>query len=308
MENKPKIVEVRNLSHRYSVNWAIRDINFEISERGVVGLLGSNGAGKSTTMNIICGVLNQTEGDVLLGGINIRENPIEAKKLLGFLPQRAPLHPELTVDEYLWHCADIRRIPKSEIPAAIERAERKCGLTEYSRRLIRNLSGGYQQRVGIAQSIIHNPPFVVLDEPTNGLDPNQIVQVRQLIREIAEERAVLISTHILPEVQALCDQIKMIEHGRMVFSGTLAEFNNCAAPSTLVAMMDAAPSDEVLLSIPTVRRIERITPRRLRIHFEGDDSIVHEIMRRSVDGGWQLSEIFLEKQSLDTVFAKLSGK
>ena len=122
MENKPKIVEVRNLSHRYSVNWAIRDINFEISERGVVGLLGSNGAGKSTTMNIICGVLNQTEGDVLLGGINIRENPIEAKKLLGFLPQRAPLHPELTVDEYLWHCADIRRIPKSEIPAAIERA------------------------------------------------------------------------------------------------------------------------------------------------------------------------------------------
>ncbi|WP_418991084.1 ABC transporter ATP-binding protein [Alistipes sp.] len=308
MENKPKIIEVKHLSHRYSVDWAIRDIDFEIDSKGVVGLLGSNGAGKSTTMNIICGVLNQTEGEVLLSGINTRENPIEAKKLLGFLPQRAPLHPDLTVDEYLYHCADIRRIPKSEIAAAMRRAKEKCGIMEYSKRLIKNLSGGYQQRVGIAQSIIHNPPFVVLDEPTNGLDPNQIVQVRGLIREIAEERAVLISTHILPEVQATCDQIKMIEHGRMVFSGSLAQFNNYAAPSTLVAILDAAPPTGELLAIPSVRRVERITDKRMRIHFEGPDTILREIMRRSVEKGWQLSEIFLEKESLDTVFAKLSGK
>ncbi len=308
METSPKIIEVKHLSHRYSVDWAIRDIGFEITEKGVVGLLGSNGAGKSTTMNIICGVLNQTEGEVLLGGIDTRKEPIRARKLLGFLPQRAPLHPDLTVDEYLYHCADIRLVPKAEIPAAIERAKRKCGLTEYSRRLIRNLSGGYQQRVGIAQSIIHNPPFVVLDEPTNGLDPNQIHQVRELIREIASERAVLVSTHILPEVQATCDRIMMIEHGRMVFRGSLAEFNNYAAPSTLVAMMDAAPPTEELLAIPAVRRVERITSKRMRIHFEGDDSILQRIMQRSIDGGWQLSEIYLEKESLDTVFAKLSGK
>lgn len=308
MENKNKIVEVKNLSHRYSVNWAVRDINFDITEKGVVGLLGSNGAGKSTTMNIICGVLNQTEGDVLLNGINTRENPIEAKKQIGFLPQRAPLHTDLTVDEYLYHCADIRLIPKSEIPAAMLRAKEKCGIMDYSQRLIKNLSGGYQQRVGIAQSIIHNPPFVVLDEPTNGLDPNQIIQVRGLIREIAEDRAVLISTHILPEVQATCDHIKMIEHGKMVFSGTIAEFNNYAAPSTLIALMDAAPATEVLMQIPSVRRIERITAKRMRIHFEGNDEIIREIMHRSVDGGWQLSEVFLEKESLDTVFAKLSGK
>lgn len=308
MENKNKIVEVRSLSHRYSVNWAIHDINFEITEKGVVGLLGSNGAGKSTTMNIICGVLNQTEGDVLLGGINTRENPIAAKKLLGFLPQRAPLHTELTVDEYLYHCADIRLVPKAEIPAAITRAKEKCGLVEYSQRLIKNLSGGYQQRVGIAQAIIHNPPFVVLDEPTNGLDPNQIVQVRHLIREIAEDRAVLISTHILPEVQATCDHIKMIEHGKMVFSGTIAEFNGYMAPCTLTMMMDAAPADEELLAIPTVRRVERITSKRLRLHFDGEESIVREVMRRSVEKGWQLSEIYLEKESLDSIFAKLSGK
>lgn len=308
MENKPKIVEVRSLSHRYSVNWAIRDINFEICEKGVVGLLGSNGAGKSTTMNIICGVLNQTEGEVLLGGVNTRENPIEAKKQLGFLPQKAPLHTDLTVDEYLYHCADIRRIPKAEIPAAMQRAKEKCGIMEHSQRLIKNLSGGYQQRVGIAQAIIHNPSFVVLDEPTNGLDPNQIVQVRKLIREIAEDRAVLISTHILPEVQATCDHIKMIEHGRMVFSGTIGEFNSYMAPCTLTAMMDAAPSDEELMQIPFVRRVERITAKRLRLHFEGGEQIMHEVMRRSVEKGWCLSEIYMEKESLDSIFAKLSGK
>lgn len=308
MENKPKIVEVKGLSHRYSVNWAIRDINFEIAEKGVVGLLGSNGAGKSTTMNIICGVLNQTEGEVLLGGINTRENPIEAKKQLGFLPQKAPLHTELTVDEYLYHCADIRRISKAEIPAAMQRAKEKCGIMEHSQRLIKNLSGGYQQRVGIAQAIIHNPSFVVLDEPTNGLDPNQIVQVRELIREIAEERAVLISTHILPEVQATCDHIMMIEHGRMVFSGTIGEFNNYMAPCTLTAMMDATPSDEELMQIPSVRRVERITAKRLRLHFDGGEEVLREVMRRSVEKGWCLSEIYMEKESLDSIFAKLSGK
>ena len=155
-----KIVEVKHLSHKYSVDWAIRDINFEIKENGVFGLLGSNGAGKSTTMNIICNVLTQTEGDVFINGINLREHPIEAKKFIGFLPQKAPLHTEMTVDEYLYHCADIRLMPKKEIPKAMERAKEKCGITHFSKRQIRNLSGGYQQRVGIAQAIIHNPLFV----------------------------------------------------------------------------------------------------------------------------------------------------
>ena len=232
-----KIVEVRHLSHRYSVDWAIRDINIEIVEKGVFGLLGSNGAGKSTTMNIICNVLTQTEGDVFINGINLRENPIEAKRFIGFLPQKAPLHTEMTVDEYLYHCADIRLMPKKEIPQAIERAKEKCGITHFSKRQIRNLSGGYQQRVGIAQAIIHNPLFVILDEPTNGLDPNQIAEVRHLIRDIAKDRAVLISTHILPEVQAVCDYIMMIEHGQKVFEGTINAFNTYMSPSVLMTIM-----------------------------------------------------------------------
>ena len=196
------IVSVRNLSHRYSVQWAIKDINFEISEKGVTGLLGSNGAGKSTTMNIICGVLNQTEGDVFINGINLRENPVDAKKNIGFLPQQPPLYADLTVGEYLRHAALLRLVDRKEVDAAVDLALEKCSIAHFRDRLIKNLSGGYQQRVGIAQAIVHNPQFVVLDEPTNGLDPNQIVDIRNLIRDIAKHHSVLLSTHILSEVQA----------------------------------------------------------------------------------------------------------
>ena len=219
------IVEARHLSHRYATQWAIQDINFEISQRGILGLLGSNGAGKSTTMNIICGVLNQTEGEVFINGINLRTDPVEAKKYIGFLPQRPPLYPELSVDEYLTYCARLRLMDAREIRQAVDTAEAKCGITHFKKRLIGNLSGGYQQRVGIAQAIVHNPRFVVLDEPTNGLDPVQIVEVRHLIKEIAAERAVMLSTHILSEVQATCDKIKMIEHssGRYYTTGHCPE-------------------------------------------------------------------------------------
>lgn len=304
-----KIVEVKHLSHRYSVDWAIKDINFEISTKGVFGLLGSNGAGKSTTMNIICNVLTQTEGDVFINGVDLRKDPITAKKFIGFLPQKAPLHTDMTVDEYLYHCADIRLMPKSEIPVAVERAKAKCGIAHFSKRVISNLSGGYQQRVGIAQSIIHDPMFVILDEPTNGLDPNQIIEIRRLIREIAEERAVLISTHILPEVQAACDYIMMIEHGNMVFKGSIEEFNNYMDPSVLLVIMHNAPEgDSELLKIEGMERVERLTRTRFRLHFKGDDSIVSRVVNEAVRNNWHLREISLEKESLDKVFAKLSGK
>ena len=199
------IVKVEHLSHRYSVQWAIRDINFEITENGIYGLLGSNGAGKSTTMNIMCGVLKQTEGEVFIKGVSMRENPVEAKRYIGFLPQKPPLYNDLTVEEFLAFTANIRRIPTGEVAEAIKVVMGRCGLSHFRKRLVRNLSGGYQQRLGIAQAIIHNPAFVVLDEPTNGLDPNQIVEIRHLIKEIAEERTVILSTHILSEVQATCD-------------------------------------------------------------------------------------------------------
>src|SRR6186713_352174 len=212
------IVKIERLSHKYSSSWAIRDINMEIGSTGIVGLLGSNGAGKSTTMNILCGVLNQTEGSVYIDGIDLRKEPERAKQQIGFLPQTPPLYMDFTVDEYLTNCAYLRSMKKPQVPAALEEAKERCGIAHFSDRLIRNLSGGYRQRVGIAQAIIHRPKLVVLDEPTNGLDPNQIIEVRSLIKEIATSHAVIFSTHILSEVQVLCRDIQMIEEGRMVFS------------------------------------------------------------------------------------------
>ena len=303
MENS--IVKVEHLSHRYSVQWAIRDIDFEINQRGILGLLGSNGAGKSTTMNIICGVLKQTEGNVYINGINLRENPVEAKKNVGFLPQKAPLHLDFTVDEYLTYCAELHMVDKTRIKAAGDEAKERCGITHFSKRVLRNLSGGYQQRVGIAQAIVHNPKFVVLDEPTNGLDPNQIVEVRHLIKEIAEERSVLLSTHILSEVQATCREIKMIENGQMIFSGTIEQFDNYIQPNTLLLELDTPPM-ECDLMLPGISKVETLSERRFRLRYDGDQDTAKRVAEQCVTRGWGLIELVIEKSSLDAVFAQLS--
>jgi len=302
------IVKVENLSHRYSVQWAIRDINFEITKNGIYGLLGSNGAGKSTTMNIMCGVLKQTEGNVYIKGINTREKPVEAKRHIGFLPQKPPLHMDLTVEEYLVHCANLRHIPAKEVKKSVSEVLSRCQISHFQKRLIRNLSGGYQQRVGIAQAIIHKPDFVVLDEPTNGLDPNQIVEIRHLVKEIAEERTVVLSTHILPEVQATCDYIRMIEQGTLVFAGTVEEFDNYIVPSTvLVSLISMPPADE-LRAIPGVVGVEELGGTKYRLQFTDAQEVMEKVVETSVAKGWRLNEIQLERSSLDAIFAELSKK
>jgi ABC-2 type transport system ATP-binding protein len=306
MENA--IVKVENLSHRYNSQWAVRDINFEIRSQGVVGLLGSNGAGKSTTMNIICGVVKQTKGDVFINGINLKDNPVEAKRNIGFMPQKLPLYQDFTVEEYITYCADLRMVEKTQVKKSVKEAMERCGVAHFRERLLRNLSGGYQQRVGIAQAIVHNPRFVVLDEPTNGLDPNQIVEVRNLIKEIALDRSVLLSTHILTEVQATCQEIKMIEEGQMVFSGTLDMFDNYIEPNTLVLSLDTPPDQEELLKLEGVKSIEQLAPSRFRLGYDGDKKTAQRIAGSSVNNGWGLMELIIEKSSLDAVFARLSKK
>lgn len=304
------LVKVQNLSHRYNLQWAIKDINFEIGQKGILGLLGSNGAGKSTTMNIICGVLNQTEGKVFISGIDTKENPVEARKNIGFLPQKPPLYPDLTVDEYLTYSAQLRLMEKSKIKKAVEEAKEKCGISHFSRRLIGNLSGGYQQRVGIAQAIIHNPIFIILDEPTNGLDPNQILEVRHLIGNIAKEHAVLLSTHILSEVHAICDQILMIENGSLIFSGSINDFDNYLQANTFTVSFLHTPSLEELEAIPGIIKLESISDyeAKYRVTFDGDPDITAAVVEKSVIGGWGLNEISIEKTSMDEIFAELSGK
>lgn len=305
--DKP-IVKIVNLSHRYSIQWAVRDINMEISRRGIYGLLGSNGAGKSTLMNIICGVLRQTRGDVYIDGTDTRSEPVKAKQCIGFLPQKPPLHTDLTVEEYLRYTAFLRRIPDDKIAAAIDSALEKCGLLHFRKRLIKNLSGGYQQRVGIAQAIIHEPVLVVLDEPTNGLDPNQILEVRALIREIAEERTVILSTHILTEVQALCDHIYMVEQGQIVFHGTVDEFDNYIAPSSLVVGLASPPEIAELLALEGILAVEELAGNRFRVRYADVAQATGALVSASVADGWQLNEIGVEKNSLDSIFAELSRK
>lgn len=302
------IVSVKNLSHRYSVQWAVKDVSFEINEKGVTGLLGSNGAGKSTTMNIICGVLNQTQGDVFINGVNLRENPVEAKKNIGFLPQQPPLYTDLTVGEYLRHAAFLRLVEPDKVDEAVDLALEKCSITHFRDRLIKNLSGGYQQRVGIAQAIVHNPQFVVLDEPTNGLDPNQIVDIRNLIRDIAKHHAVLLSTHILSEVQAICDNIYMIESGKLVFSGAMEEFDNYVAPESFIVEFANSPSKEVLENLTENNGIEALEDGSYRIFLKDDISITEKYIQESVKQNWNLKNIYVERASLSEIFAQLSGK
>ena len=302
------VLKVERLSHRYSIQWAIRDINFEIPAKGIYGLLGSNGAGKSTTMNIICGVIKQTEGQVFVKGIDTRVDPVGAKRLIGFLPQKPPLYNDLTVEEYLTHTARLRWVEKDKLKPAVEEAMEHCGISHFRKRLIKNLSGGYQQRVGIAQAIVHKPDLVIFDEPTNGLDPNQIVEVRHLIRDIAEERTVILSTHILTEVQAICDRIMMIEEGRLVFMGTVEEFDNYITPNTLCVSFVDAPATEALSRIEGVQGVEELGPGRFRLRFADAQEVTDQVVRESVSRGWRLSELRVEKSSLDNIFAELSKK
>ncbi len=300
------IVRIVGLSHRYTTAWAIRDINIEINKKGIYGLLGSNGAGKSTTMNILCGALNQTVGEVYISGIDIRKRPIEAKKHIGFLPQIAPLYLDLTVYEYLLYCARLREMEESAIPAALEEVMNSCGIVHVRDRLLKNLSGGYRQRVGIAQSIVHKPKLVILDEPTNGLDPIQIIEVRNLIKDIAHDRTVILSSHILSEIQLLCQEIIMVEQGKLVFSDSMDAFNNYIAPQSMLLEFENAPSAEVLGAIRGVNRVERLTSKSFRIFYDGSKTVSETIITTSVEQQWRMTQLAVEKNSIDEIFKQLT--
>ena len=302
------ILKIERLSHKYSTSWAIRDINLEIGQHGITGLLGSNGAGKSTTMNILCGALNPTEGNVYINGVDLRARPELAKKEIGFLPQNPPLYTDLTTDEYLGDCAELRLMEKSKIKGAVEEAKERCGITHVGSRLIGNLSGGYRQRIGIAQAIIHKPRLVVMDEPTNGLDPNQLIEVRKLIREIALHHAVLLSSHILSEIHLLCKEIIMIEAGRIVFADSMDAFDNYMQPHSILMRMEDPPPVAELLNIRGVTKAEFLTASQVRVYFEGDPEITERLVAASILHRWRLREISLERGQLDDTFKQLSSQ
>ena len=301
------ILDVADLSHRYTKDWALRDVGLSVTSGGVIGLLGSNGAGKSTFMNIVAGCLSQTQGTVVVDGLDVRQHPLASRRRIGFLPQQAPLSFELTIDEYLRFCAGLRGVADGEIDAAVDFVVDRCGLSPMRRRLISNLSGGYRQRVGIAQALVHRPPLIILDEPTVGLDPNQIRGVRALIAEIGQEHTVLFSTHILSEVEMLCRDVMMIERGEIVFHGEIDSFRNTVTPSALVLVSARPPEPEMLQAeLNCVTEVERVGPAKLRIAYNGGRDIVEALISLGRGRDWGIDEIYFEKSSLEDVFGILS--
>lgn len=303
-------VRVEHVTHSYSGTFkAVDDVSFEIRGCRITGLLGANGAGKSTIMNIICGSLTPTSGDVFINSHSIRTDAVAAKKQIGFLPQKPPLLTDLTVEEYLRYAANLRLV--NGVGKAVDEALEKCQITHFRKRLIKHLSGGYQQRVGIAQALIHKPSFIVLDEPTNGLDPMQIIEIRKLIRDISEDCLVMLSTHILHEVQLTCERILMMSSSHLIFNGDIDSFNHSIRPNSILVSMGSMPDDEVLLALEEIRSVEPASehPGFFRLTIEGDaDEICEKIITLSGQNGWRLREISKEMPSADDIFKYLVNR
>lgn len=253
------MIEVKNLTKRYGNHTAISDLTFTIEKGVIYGFLGPNGAGKSTTMNIITGCLGATEGEVLVDGHSISEEPMLAKKLIGYLPEQPPLYTDMTPLEYLTFVASAKHISRSEQTKQIDGVMDKAGIQEVRNRLIRNLSKGYRQRVGIAQALLGNPEIIILDEPTVGLDPAQIIEIRDLIRLLGKDHTIILSSHILSEVQAVCDSIMIISNGRLVASDTPENLTKLFAGTTTLHLEAKGDLENVRHILSGVERIEDIT-------------------------------------------------
>jgi len=300
------LVQVENLSRSYGPHLAVDNISFHVNRGEVLGFLGPNGAGKSTTMQMLTGNLSPDCGRVLIDGADILDQPMQAKAAIGYLPEHPPLYRELTVDEYLCYAARLNRIPRPQIAAALQQAKERCGLADMGKRLVGNLSKGYQQRVGIAQAIIHRPPVVILDEPTVGLDPLQIREIRGLIRELGGDHSVIISTHILPEVQATCDHVQIINHGSLVLSDSIDGLARQMEPSSLIVALQQSPEPAELSAIAGVESVDALERGRWCIHFKPGDSPAERLAERAAVQGWRLTELIPERLSLEQIFVDIT--
>ena len=308
------LVQVENLSRSYGPHLAVDNINFHVSRGEVLGFLGPNGAGKSTTMQMLTGNLAPSRGKVLINGHDMLDQPLQAKAAIGYLPEHPPLYRELTVNEYLNYAARLNRIAAGSIRAAVDRAKRRCGLADMGKRLIANLSKGYQQRVGIAQAVIHSPPVVVLDEPTVGLDPLQIRQIRELIRELRDEHSVIISTHILPEVQATCDRVQIIHHGTLVLSDSIDGLARQMRANSLIVGLRRPPADSALLDIHSIRDVDALGEQRWRVHLNSAprasestaETTAASIATLAAEQDWGLFELTPERLSLEQIFVDIT--
>lgn len=299
-------VEASELTRIYGGRKAVSEVSFNLNKGEVLGFLGPNGAGKSTTMKMITGNLAPSSGSVKICGIDMIENPREAKALIGYLPEQPPLYREMTVDEFLTIAARLHRVSGRHIKRAVELAKERCGLTEMSKRLIENLSKGYQQRVGIAQAIIHNPMVVILDEPTVGLDPIQIRDIRALIKELGGAYSVILSTHILPEVEMVCDHVQIIHKGQLVFNGGIDVLKQQRQGNKLLVGLSNPPAESELLKVPGIVGVEALANGLLRIQHAEGSTPAEALVQAAVANQWGLHQINPDQTSLEDVFVQLT--
>ncbi|MFA7057498.1 MAG: ATP-binding cassette domain-containing protein [Candidatus Cloacimonadales bacterium] len=307
------MIRLENLVKDYGTVRAVNSIDFEINEGEILGFLGPNGAGKSTTLKMITCYLNPTAGNIHVGKYNVVENSAEIRSMIGYLPETNPLYTEMTVYDYLKYVATMRNIKGKEFNTAFKRTIDKCGLKEVVAKPIHTLSKGFKQRVGLAQAIIHNPRILILDEPTSGLDPNQIVEIRELIKELGKEKTVVLSSHILQEVQALCDRIIIINRGKIVADGSQADLTeDYSNRARLIIQVDASQEDLTKISgvIPSAKLVscKSILDGFNEAVFEytPTNDVRKEIYNYIKQQDWTLLEFHRDYISLEEVFRSLT--
>ena len=309
------MVEIKNLTKNYGRNAALRGISFEIEDNEILGFLGPNGAGKSTTMNIIAGYLPSTSGTVTVNGYDITEHAKEAKACIGYLPEIPPVYPDMRVEEYLTFCAGIKGIKRANIKKEIESAMEKLHITDMRRRLIRNLSKGYKQRVGFAQALLGNPKVLILDEPTVGLDPAQVSEVRALIKELGQQHSIIFSSHILSEVSAVCDRVVIITKGEIRAIDSIENLERSLTASTSMNLTVDGEEATVMRVLKDIRGVEEINEikhigdGRLSCRLTlSEEAVRNAIMTSLVANNCNIVEMSMAKLDLEQVFLRLTAQ
>ena len=308
------MIEVKNLVKRYGDHVAVNNLSFTVEEGQIYGFLGPNGAGKSTTMNIITGYLASTEGEVLINGHNILEEPEEAKKCIGYLPEMPPLYFDMTVGEYMNFVADLKKIPKDQKKSMVEEVMEMVKITDMKNRLIKNLSKGYRQRVGLAQAILGYPEVIILDEPTVGLDPKQIIEIRDLIKSLKKKHTVILSSHILSEVSAVCDYVLIISHGKLVASDTPENLGKLAEGSNTLNLLVKGDKDHIRIALGQIDGVKDITVASAKeehawnvtLSTKEDMDVREEVFFRMADAHCPILEMQSKKVSLEEIFLELT--
>lgn len=313
------MIKVEGLTKRYARTTAVDDVSFEVQKGQIVGFLGPNGAGKTTTMRVLTCFLPPSAGTAKVAGYDVLNQPIEVKKRIGYLPEAPPLYPEMEVDEYLQFVGRIKGIPRADLMRRVDEVSGRCSIGDVRKKLIGKLSKGYRQRVGLAQAIIHNPDVLILDEPTAGLDPKQIIETRQLIKRLAGDHTIILSTHILPEVEQTCEQVIIINKGKVVATDSVENLTNRLHGAETVAVEVEASNgvpdkDAVRQRLEQVSGVSRVLfkdSKNGRHLFEVESlqgrSIRPELARGVVEAGWNLVELHAVSLSLEEIFLQLTG-